>query len=374
MQRELLILSLLGIENKFISFIYLNLTEDEANSLFMGHVLDIQFKHNIFDDKTVNILLDNKKISTAINKAEKILKYSIEKGIHIISIFDEDYPSLLKRIHNPPLFLYGLGNINLLNSGRSIACVGTRNPSKLAINSVSTLVSSLSLSNFVIISGLAYGIDYEAHKVCLDNNGKTIAVLAHGLDRIYPKEHQHLSTTIIEQGGLLLSEYPVFTDIKKEHFVQRNRIVSGISDGVIVVEADEKSGTMHTARFAYKQEKPIFCPSDNLSTGVQKLIRTQNAYSVKSYKEILNHFSIRIPPDEDTTYRIYDILSQANLHIHPQETGNKVIYKKCTTKIDSIVYGRIQDLANENNLTIKELINAVLQGFVDTYEAGENKK
>ncbi|MDN4617696.1 DNA-processing protein DprA [Paenibacillus sp. PsM32] len=370
-REKILILSLLGIENKIISFIYLNFTNEEIEKLLLGNVLELQFKYNIFDDNAMNLLLDAQKVLCATDKANKILQYSFKQDIHVISIFEEDYPVLLKKIHNPPLFLYAIGNLNLLNSNNAIACVGTRKPSKIGIEAVNNLITGLSKQNYTIVSGLAYGIDYAAHKTCLDNDGKTIAVLAHGLDKIYPKEHLPLSKKILQKNGLLLSEYPVFTDIKKEYFVQRNRIVSGISNGTIVIEADENSGTMHTARFAFKQERMIFSPLNNTSSGVQKLISTKNAIPIKSFDEIVNYYSSQ--NERKSNIVLEKILSRVNLQFNQQENKNNIMYKKCTTKIDSVVYSRIQNLASENNLTIKEIVNGVLQAFVDTYEEGEKK-
>lgn len=154
------------------------------------------------------------------------------------------------------------------------------------------IVKGLVEANTVIVSGLAKGIDAESHRVCLENRGTTVAVLAHGLDTIYPKENSKLADAILENGGTLLSEYPIGTKGLKSNFVARNRLISGLSSGVIVFEASEKSGTMHTARFAYTQGKKIFCPSDNgkdgnLSSGVQKLLKTESAIPIKDASDVL---------------------------------------------------------------------------------------
>ncbi|NUU57072.1 DNA-protecting protein DprA [Paenibacillus taichungensis] len=368
MKQNLLTLYYLGISNKSISFIYYNFDQEDMYDLLQSNMLHLQFKYNIFSTSEIDSLSDLNKRKLAEQKASETLLLSDREGIQIISIFDEAYPESLKEIHNPPLFLNAIGNVSLLKTKDSVACVGTRKPSSQSKLAVKKLVSGLSKADQVIVSGLAFGIDYESHKVCLENDGLTIAVLAHGLDKIYPSEHHKFSQEILNKDGLLLSEYPIRTPIKKEYFVQRNRIIAGLSQGVIVFEADERSGTMHTARFAYKQHKQIFCPADNTSSGVLKLIESNSALSVSSAKEILDvlsQHSLTAQQEDKLSFQIDFSLSN--------EALKESLFKKVTTRIDSNVYKKVKDIAKENDITTKEMINALMRSFVISYE-GRNQK
>ncbi|MDD9310710.1 DNA-processing protein DprA [Cytobacillus firmus] len=294
MLRELLILKHLGIDGALINYIVNYFSNKDLNALFNGEAFDLQFKHNVFNDDHLNVFYDKEKIKKAEEAVNNLIRKNADEGIKILSYYDEDYPTNLKAIKKSPLFLYVKGNLDNLNADKSIACVGTRNPSPHSVQLVDSIVKGLVAANTVIVSGLAKGIDAESHRVCLDNRGTTVAVLAHGLDTLYPKENSKLADAILENGGTLLSEYPIGTKGLKSNFVARNRLISGLSSGVIVFEASEKSGTMHTARFAYTQGKKIFCPSDNgkdgnLSSGVQKLLETESAIPIKDAIDVLKN-------------------------------------------------------------------------------------
>lgn len=211
--------------------------------------------------------------------------------IEEISIESKDYPKQLKQIYNPPLKLYILGNKELLKQ-TGVAIVGARNATEYGKKISEQISKQLSEVGINIISGLALGIDTYAHLGTLQENsiGKTIAVLGSGLDKIYPKENIELARCIIKSGGCLVSEYPVGTSANKLNFPQRNRIISGLSKGVLVVEAGEKSGSLITADFALEQGREVFAiPGDinkENSKGTNELIK-QGAKIVTSYIDII---------------------------------------------------------------------------------------
>ena len=211
--------------------------------------------------------------------------------IEEIGIESRDYPKQLKQIYAPPLKLYVLGNKQLLKQ-KGIAIVGARKATEYGKKIALQISKQLSEVGINIISGLALGIDSYAHLGTLQKNsiGKTIAVLGSGLDKIYPKENIELAKKIIKSGGCLISEYPVGTFASKLNFPQRNRIISGLSNGVLVVEASEKSGSLITADFALEQGREVFAVPGNIlnktSAGTNNLIK-QGAKLVTNYEEIL---------------------------------------------------------------------------------------
>lgn len=293
MLKELLMLQHLGIDGVLINNIVKYFSSNDRAALFSGGAFELQFKYNLFSDEHLRVFYDEEKIKQAEETVDNIIYKSKEQNIRILSYYDDEYPLNLKAIKKCPLIIYVKGDVKVLNSPRSISCVGTRTPSNHVLKLVGEIVKKLVEEDTVIISGLAKGIDAQSHKECLANNGRTIAVMAHGLDTIYPKENSGLAESILENGGALLSEYPVGVKGHKSHFVARNRIISGLSEGTIVFEASEKSGTMHTARFAYIQGKKIFCPNktlgnERLSSGVEKLLSTGSAVPISTGLDVIN--------------------------------------------------------------------------------------
>ena len=215
--------------------------------------------------------------------------------IEKISINEKEYPQQLKNIYDPPQCLYVLGNKNILNQ-KGIAIVGSRKCTNYGKEMAIKISEELSKNKINIISGLAIGIDSYAHfgNIKIQNNkneyGKTIAVLGSGIDQIYPKQNVELARKIIQTGGCIISEYPIGTMPKKEHFPQRNRIISGLSIGVVIVEAQEKSGALITADFAIEQGREVFAvPGDvnkKESIGSNQLIK-DGAKMVTSIIDIL---------------------------------------------------------------------------------------
>ena len=226
-----------------------------------------------------------------ISKNEEILNYHIkymkESNINIININEREYPQVLKEIYDPPISLYVKGNIEKLNN-KNIGIVGCRECTTYGKKSAEYFAYNLSKQNIKIVSGLAKGIDSYAHLGSL-NTGNTIAVLGNGLDIIYPKENLELANEIIKRGGTIISEYPCGTKPDKMKFPARNRIISGISSGIIVIEAKEKSGTLITVDFALEQGRDVFVVPGNInsinSVGTNDLIK-QGARLVTTYEDI----------------------------------------------------------------------------------------
>ena len=212
--------------------------------------------------------------------------------IKIIEYDSQLYPNLLMNIENPPKQLYAEGNLNLLNSN-AISIIGSRACSISGINSAKKFARDLAQIGITIISGMAIGIDTAAHTGCLEVGGNTIAVLGSGLNRIFPKENIQLYHNIIKNNGLIISEYPPDTEANSARFLERNRIVSGLSIGVLVIEAAHRSGTSVTAALAKKQKRKVFCIphelNDKHGVGTNKLIKN-GAYLVTSADDILNEF------------------------------------------------------------------------------------
>ncbi len=193
-----------------------------------------------------------------IGNAEQILEQLEVLSVDLICSEDERYPALLKNTHQAPPLLYAQGNLANLSLPQ-IAIIGSRNPSPTGRENAFRFARELASTGFAITSGLAIGVDGAAHQGALaDVNGKTIAVLGSGIDKIYPRRHQALAAQILDSGGTLLSEFPMATDPHASHFPRRNRIISGLSLGVVVIEAAIKSGSLITARYALQQGREVF--------------------------------------------------------------------------------------------------------------------
>ena len=210
----------------------------------------------------------------------------------IIEYSNELYPERLREISNPPTRLYVLGNIEILNE-IGIAVVGSRTNTQYGENMCKTFTQSLVEYNINIISGLALGIDGIAHKTCIKNSGKTIAVLPSGFKNIYPETHIPLAKEILQSGGTLVTEYEPDIKVDSKKFKERNRIVAGLGTGTLVVEAGYRSGTSVTARYTQNQSKPVFCvPSslENMKGRTTNTLIQKGAHLVTNIDDILNKY------------------------------------------------------------------------------------
>jgi len=254
----------------------------------------------IFEQSTEDIL-ESEIISRSC--AEKIVSFkkwdetanslgqAIPSGVDFITLSDDAYPSKLKNINDPPPYLFYVGNIEILNRP-SIAIVGSRKPSDYGFRMASKMAGEMASSGIVIISGLAYGIDGASHQATLEAGGLTAAVFGCGLDIFYPPGHSALARRIAETG-CLLSEFEKGTKPERFNFPVRNRIVSGLADGVLVIEAAEKSGALVTASLALEQGREVLAipgsVDSKLSFGTNNLIK-QGATTVTSVQDIFDCF------------------------------------------------------------------------------------
>jgi DNA processing protein len=208
---------------------------------------------------------------------------------HLVHPESPDYPELMRQIPDAPTLLYVAGNCGTLNLP-SLSIVGSRNPTRGGVQNAYEFAKHLGSCGFCIVSGLAQGIDSAAHIGALDGNAGTIAVLGNGIDRVYPAANRDLAHRIVAQGALI-SEYPLGSPPLKEHFPQRNRLISALSLGTLVVEAARQSGSLITARLASEQGREVFAIPGSIhnpmSRGCHKLIR-QGAKLVESAEDIVN--------------------------------------------------------------------------------------
>lgn len=264
-------------------------------------ILDLLVKYKepnlIFNKTKEELILDGIKEKDAIiisnekykENLDKYIEYMQKNKIQLISINDKDYPQNLKLIYDAPIVLYLKGNKKILNE-KYIAVVGCRICTSYGANIAKKIAYKLSLNNINIISGLARGIDKYSHIGCLMAKGKTIGVLGCGLDIVYPYENNKLAEEIIKNDGAIISEYVIGTKPLAINFPRRNRIISGMSCGVVVVEAKEKSGTLITADFALEQGKELYVIPGNINSpnsyGTNELIK-QGAKIVTKVEDIL---------------------------------------------------------------------------------------
>ena len=233
---------------------------------------------------------DWEKIYEALERKEKIPEELLDKlddnEYNFISIIDDNYPRRLKRIVQPPFVLFFKGDINLVkNETKALSIIGSREASNKAATKTERIVKDL--KDITLVSGMAKGIDSFCHQSALANGNPTIAVLGSGINYIYPSENKDLYNAISKQG-LIISEYPDNTKPNKDSFKMRNRLISGLSDGVLVVEAKKRSGTMNTVSHALSQNKEVFCmPSEDFGySGTNSLIK-EGATLVENGKDIL---------------------------------------------------------------------------------------
>ncbi|MCS6895514.1 MAG: DNA-processing protein DprA [Bacteroidia bacterium] len=264
-------------------------------------------------------------------KAENILHLCDKLRIQVIPYYERDFPPLLEEVSSPPALLYKKGEHSLMGQPL-VAVVGTRKPTAYGLRVTEVFVEALVDAGVGIVSGLAYGIDAKAHQVALAKRGKTIAVLAHGLERIYPPAHRRLAEAILAEGAWV-SEYPPGSKLHPLNFPHRNRILAGLSHITLVVESRLKGGALFTARAAFEANRPVFAiPGDifsHASEGAHVLIArhiAQLAYSPQALLEELRVQTERIPlptslpsefkgPESPLHAKIYDLLAEGPKHI-----------------------------------------------------------
>ena len=268
------------------------LLEDHFRSLEAAWTASVgELKAAGVDDKTARAIVTHRADISPDGEMEKLQK----AGVRALTWNDSSYPPRLKEIHDPPPVLYVRGEV-LPEDERSVAVVGTRKATSYGREAAATLSRSLAGSGVTIVSGLARGIDSVAHRAALEGEGRTIAVFGCGLDVIYPPEHRKLARDILDRGALV-SEHPMGTRPDARHFPRRNRLISGMTLGTLVVEAGEISGALLTVRQALEQNREVFCVPGSIfspvSRGTNALIQ-EGAKLVMGHTDILEELNLTV--------------------------------------------------------------------------------
>jgi DNA processing protein len=267
-----------------------------------------------------------------LREAEAEAKAAAKAKCELITFAREDYPPLLKQIPDPPLVLYVRGSLKVL-AEHAVAIVGTRKPTAYGSQVAHRLARDLAERGLVIVSGLARGIDSCAHRGALEANGRTVAVQGRGMDAIYPAENRRLAEKILEKGAIL-SEFPLGTGPTPENFPIRNRIISGLALGVVVVEAAEYSGSLITARLAVDQNREVFAVPGNITTaqsfGPNHLIK-QGAKLVTDWVDVIEELPAParmqlLPPVEASEGKL-TAAQTASLFDQSLSAGQKAVFE-----------------------------------------------
>ncbi len=280
---------------------------------------------------------------------------------HVLTLADDNYPLQLREIANPPPVLFIKGRLDLLSLPQ-MAMVGSRNPSAVGIKTAVEFAETLASAGLVITSGMALGIDAASHQGALNVNGHTIAVAGTGLDRVYPACHKALATQIVVNGALV-SEFPPGTTAKASHFPRRNRIISGLSMGLLVVEAAQQSGSLITARLALEQNREVFAIPGSihnpLARGCNALIR-QGAKLVETAQDIFEELA-----DFNQVHNIIrPEIKQFVLDLEQQKLLNLIDYSPTT--VDTLV----QEIGWSVETVSSMLLVMELQGYIAAAAGG----
>lgn len=281
------------MENIILTLLDIPKIGRKSVNCFIESMKDKPKNENDIVDIFINIKTINSKIKVpsleevkiSYEKANETVRLSKEQDIETIDVLNENFPEKLKLIENAPQVLFYKGNYNAIINEYSIAIIGSRDASDESKKNAYEISKLFAKDSYTVVSGLAIGCDTYAHKGCLDANGMTVAVLSSGLDTIYPLQNRKLAEEIIENNGCLLSEYPIGFASFKNNFVERDRIESGLSLGTIVIEANVKSGTMHTANFTLEQERVLACLNKDKS-GNKLLLENDKVVSINKEEDI----------------------------------------------------------------------------------------
>lgn len=298
---------------------------------------------------------------------DKTWEYIHKNHIDLITWEDENYPRYLKEIEFPPPLLYVRGVI-YPEDELAVAVVGTRRVTSYGRQAAITFTSALAQKGITIVSGLARGVDTISHQTVLDTGGRTFAVLGCGIDRIYPPEHRNLAKQIVENGAIL-SDYPPGTPPDAANFPARNRIISGLSRAVVVIEAGSKSGALITATFAAEQGREVFALPGSIyapqSKGTNLLIQ-QGATPLLDPKDIIDilnptrvneHRSARVVlPSDAIEAQLFTVIGNAPLHVDEIHAATNLPIEKITSTLTLMeLKGIIQQVGNMHYVAVREL-------------------
>lgn len=342
------------------------LTCEDITSIFKLTKKELQRFEGIGEASALSILAfkDWDKVDSILSKTER-------NGAYIVPLTVPEYPALLKQIYDPPILLWVTGNVKAL-SRPGLGVIGTRNATTYGKKKAIGFTQEICKAGLAIFSGLAYGIDALAHKTAVESNGITVAVLGSGVDNIYPRKHTTLVKDIIESGGAVISEFPPGTNPDAGNFPIRNRIVSGMSLGVLVIESGIQGGSMITADLALDQNREVFAVPhqlDNASgTGCNYIIKRGTAKLVQTVDDILEE----LPLDELAARTNGIAIDKSNTKHWKSENLDELGISICGL-LEEQEY-QIDTLSDELNVHTSELLvnllNLEMKGLI-TQKAGK---
>ena len=296
-------------------------------------------------------------------KADEEILRTREVGADVLILDDGVYPSLLREIFDPPITLYVKGAWKSCLEGPCVAIVGSRRCSTYGQNAATMLARDLAKRGVTIVSGLARGIDAAAHRGALEAGGRTVAVMGTGLDQIYPRDHNKLVDEILASGGALVSEFPLATPPAPQNFPYRNRVISGLSLGVLLIEAAENSGSLITARLAMEQNREVWAVPGNITSrnsfGTNYLIKGAGAKLVQQWQDVVSEFPPELaaellpPPSRKKQQNLVQQLALAPGDLTDNES---LVFQALST--DDTVH--IDALAITTRLSLPDLTSALL--------------
>jgi len=299
------------------------------------------------------------------DRAEAEIERVRKLGGEIIVLDDGVYPSLLRETYDPPVVLYVRGAWAECLDRPCVAVVGSRRCSTYGQNAALMLSRELAQRGITIVSGMARGIDAAAHRGALEAGGRTVGVMGTGLDQVYPRDHKKLADEVLKQNGALVTQFPLGTPPVSENFPYRNRVISGLSLGVVVVEAAENSGSLITARLAMEQNREVFAVPGNITSrnsfGTNYLIKGAGAKLVQQWQDVASELPPEIaarilPPPGRKAKKKGELLDQLQLAPADLSAHERTIFKLLSTDTPL----QIDALAENTKLSITQLTSALL--------------
>lgn len=386
MERYFIALYKLGINNELLIKTITDYDFDLIIRLFEGNTDILLTKIEWLQYR--EIFEDHLKVSAALEAADNILRINKQNDICTALYSTVNYPQNLMRMVNPPAIIYYKGANPNEGFEKAIASIGTRKPTRFGFNAINYLIPQWVNEGFAIISGLAAGVDRLSHIACIAENGKTIAVLAHGLDMIYPTSNKKLAEKILLCNGTLLSEYPIGTKPDKFRFVNRNRLIVGLSKVTVAMECDEKSGSMHTIEFAQKQNCPIFCPDpgENIQhsqLGLKYILNQNIGNVIKNgldYQNVIKSAGYEVEHPPMKVRYIKEQYLRALIAGIEKDSIIKSVFNKinlnytsdCTCLID--LYNHLFDFIQSTKYPIQNIIDLFIESIISTYDTIEKER
>ncbi len=354
--RQIALNSITGLSNVKVKRL-LDVVETEEN-IFKLSAADLKNILYITDDEASDIA---SQFRYSLDTADAELEYVIKNNISVLYFKDEDYPSNLLECNDFPILLYVRGNIDF-NTKRFISIVGTRRATERGKRICSKFVTDLADTekNLVIVSGLAFGIDITSHKCALENNIPTVGVIAGGLDKFYPKEHKYIADKMIACGGAVITESNKGIEPLASYFVQRNRIIAGLSMATIIIESAIKGGSLLTAKYANSYNRDVFAfpggVGERLSEGCNNIIKYNKAGLIENADDFRYFMGWNINGRGKDVAMDYLNLSETESEIYSIIEKDKNIHiDSLTLKLDYI--GNLQEI----------LLNMELKGIIESH-------